>query len=100
MNLKGVININNLDITSNQVGSLKIFNQLSEENNYILFWDKDPSDNYVLKVKNKNINKSLEKYISSIDLHIIISEFLMKGLNNSEVKNNDIMIDLYNWEEH
>lgn len=100
MNLKGVININNLDITSNQVGSLKIFNQLSEENNYILFWDKDPSDNYVLKVKNKNINKSLEKYISSIDLHIIISEFLMKGLNNSEVKNNDIMIDLYNWELH
>lgn len=100
MNLKGVININNLDITSNQVGSLKIFNQLSEEKNYILFWDKDPSDNYVLKVKNKNINKSLEKYISSIDLHIIISEFLMKGLNNSEVKNNDIMIDLYNWELH
>lgn len=98
MNFKGIVNIKNLDITANQVGSLKILNQSSKEKNYILFWDKDPSDNYILKFKNKNTDKSLEKYISSIDLHTIVSVFLMKGLDNVEVTNNDIMIDLHNWE--
>ncbi|WP_150879693.1 hypothetical protein [Staphylococcus aureus] len=93
MNVKGMVNIDSLNVTAKPFGKLKILNNHSKNEIYSMFWEKAHNDNFILKFSSNEYNGNLEKYISDTDLFKIVSIFLLGNMETQEW-----LIDLYNWE--
>ena len=93
MNVKGMVNIDSLNVTAKPFGKLKILNNHSKHDIYSMFWEKAHNDNFILKFSSNEYNGNLEKYISDTDLFKIVSMFLLGNMETQEW-----LIDLYNWE--